>query len=96
MAGPARKKAAPRQRPARRGLSVARAAPRATQRERLIDAIVELAGQYGYQSLSIAQISAHAGVSSATFYEQFSDREECLLAAYSDATERTLERMQSS
>ena len=61
-----------------------------------MDAIVELAGQQGYQSLSIAQISAHAGVSSATFYEQFADREECLLAAYRDATDRTLQRMQSS
>jgi AcrR family transcriptional regulator len=70
--------------------------PRASQRERLIDAIVELAGQQGCQNLSIAQISAHAGVSSATFYEQFADREECLLAAYEEASERTLQRMASS
>ena len=69
---------------------------RPSQRERLIDAIVELAGQSGYQSLSIAQISARAGVSSATFYEQFEDREACLLAAYKDVTERTLARMASS
>ena len=44
-----------------------------SQRERLIDAIVELAGQRGYQDLTIAQISAQAGVSSATFYEQFAE-----------------------
>jgi AcrR family transcriptional regulator len=80
----------------RRGVAVPRAAPKGTQRERLIDAIVELAGQFGYQGLSIAQISARAGVSSATFYEQFADREECLLAAYRAVTERTLERMASS
>ena len=96
MAGPGRKRGATRQRASHRPLSVARPAPRASQRQRLVDAIVELAGGYGYQSLSIAQISARAGVSSATFYEQFADREECLLAAYRDATERTLERMQSS
>lgn len=81
----------------RRGAVVNRSTPRrATQRERLIDAIVELAGHHGYQSLSIAQISSRAGVSSATFYEQFADREECLLAAYKDVTERTLARMASS
>jgi AcrR family transcriptional regulator len=80
----------------RRGVAVSRVATRQTQRERLIDAIVSLAGHYGYQSLSIAQISARAGVSSATFYEQFSDREECMLAAYSSLTEQTLARMASS
>jgi AcrR family transcriptional regulator len=80
----------------RRGVVVSRSAPKGTQRERLIDAIVGLSGQLGYQGLSIAQISARAGVSSATFYELFADREECLLAAYRAVTERTLERMASS
>jgi AcrR family transcriptional regulator len=68
---------------------------RSSQRERLIDAIVELAGQHGYQHLSIAQISTQAGVSSATFYEQFADREACLLAAYRELTRRTLQTMGS-
>ena len=93
MASPGRKTRAPRrERTVRHGLTVARA----SQRERLIEAIVELAGEHGYQSLSIAQISARAGVSSATFYEQFEDREDCLLAAYRALTERTLQRMQTS
>jgi AcrR family transcriptional regulator len=92
MASPGRKRGAPRRERAVRGpLSV----PRASQRERLIDAITELAGQHGYQHLSIAQISSRAGVSSATFYEQFADREECLLAAYTDLTGRTLATMGS-
>jgi AcrR family transcriptional regulator len=80
----------------RRGVAVSRPASRPTQRERLIDAIVDLAGHFGYQSLSIAQISARAGVSSATFYEQFDDREACLLAAYEMLTERTLAGMTRS
>lgn len=67
-----------------------------SQRERLIEAIVELSGQQGYQSLSIAQISARAGVSSATFYEQFSDREECLLEAYRALTGQMLMRLERS
>ena len=88
MASPGRKRGAPRRE--RAGPPAAGASRAPSQRERLIDAIVELAGQHGYQNLSIAQISAHAGVSSATFYEQFADREECLLAAYRDLTGRTL------
>jgi len=97
MAGPARKSRAQRgERPSRRRAGAPRAVPRASQRERLIDAITELAGQHGYQNVTIAQISGRAGVSSATFYEQFADREECLLAAYRQASARTLERMQSS
>ena len=92
MASPGHKRGAPRrERAARRPLALARG----SQRERLIEAIVELAGQQGYQNLSIAQISAQAGVSSATFYEQFADREACLLAAYRDLTNRTLQTMGS-
>jgi len=85
-----------RERPAPRGVAATRPAAQPTQRERLIGAIVELSGQHGYQGLSIAQISSRAGVSSATFYELFEDKEACMLAAYRDATQRTLERMDSA
>jgi len=67
--------------------------PKQTQRQRLVDAILELSAQVGYQAVSIAQVSAHAGVSSATFYEQFEDKEDCLLAAYLTAAERVLGQM---
>jgi AcrR family transcriptional regulator len=59
-----------------------------SQRDRLVDASIELAAHAGYQNVSIAQLSAHAGVSSATFYEQFKDKEDCLLAAYRAARTR--------
>ncbi|HEY0516802.1 MAG TPA: helix-turn-helix domain-containing protein [Solirubrobacteraceae bacterium] len=62
----------------------------------MIGAIIELSGQHGYQALSIAQISARAGVSRATFYEQFADREACLLAAYETVAAQTLARMRAS
>ena len=62
------------------------------QRIRLINAMIELAAKAGYQAVSIAQVSSHAGVSSATFYEQFEDKEDCLLAAYDAARERVLVR----
>jgi AcrR family transcriptional regulator len=59
----------------------------------LIDAMVELSGQQGYRAVSIAQVSSRAGVSSATFYEHFADREDCLLAAYRSVSERTMARL---
>ena len=97
MPQPARKiQAARGERTARRGVGPLHPAGRPTQRQRLIEAIVELSGSHGYQGLSIAQISSRAGVSSATFYELFEDKEACMLAAYRDATARTLARMESA
>jgi AcrR family transcriptional regulator len=65
-----------------------------SQRERLVDAMIELSVRQGYQGVSVAQITAQAGVSSATFYELFSDKEDCGLAAYRTATERVLCKME--
>jgi AcrR family transcriptional regulator len=62
--------------------------PKRTQRERLLDAMVELCAQAGYQGVSIEQLCARAGVSPATFYEQFDSKEACLLAAYRAIAER--------
>jgi AcrR family transcriptional regulator len=52
--------------------------------------MISLSGKQGSQSTSIAQISAQAQVSSATFYQQFANKEDCLLAAYRAAAERLL------
>jgi AcrR family transcriptional regulator len=64
------------------------ALPKPTQRERLVDAMIEICAKDGYQTVSIAQVSTHAGVSSATFYDQFEGKEDCLLAAYETARSR--------
>jgi AcrR family transcriptional regulator len=56
--------------------------------------MIELAARGGYQRVTIAQISSRARVSSATFYEQFEDKEDCLLAAYRASAERVLGQMQ--
>lgn len=68
--------------------------PKRTQRERLVQAMIDLAAKAGYQNVSVAQVSSHAGVSSATFYEQFNGKEECLLEAYRTVSARVLEQMQ--
>ena len=93
MPRPTRKPATTRrQRSQSAGDTVSERAAKPTQRERLVRAMIELAAQVGYQSVSIAQLSAHAGVSSATFYEQFEDKEDCVLAAYQAAAEGLLEQ----
>jgi AcrR family transcriptional regulator len=67
--------------------------PKPAQRERLLDAMIELCGQTGYQGVSIEQLCSRAGVSPATFYEQFDSKEDCLLAAYRAIAERVFHRM---
>jgi AcrR family transcriptional regulator len=56
--------------------------------------MIELSARSGYQSVSITQVSSRAKVSSATFYEQFDGKEDCLLAAYRAVAERMFEQMQ--
>lgn len=73
--------------------NVQRLAPKPTQRERLVDAMIEVSAQAGYQDVSIAQVSSHAGVSSATFYQQFDGKEDCLLAAYRAVAKRVFGQM---
>jgi AcrR family transcriptional regulator len=55
--------------------------------------MIELCARSGYEAVSIAQVSAHAGVSSETFYEQFAGKEDCLLAAYEAAAIQLLGAM---
>jgi AcrR family transcriptional regulator len=62
--------------------------PRRSQRERLLDAMIELSAGNGYQTVTVAQVSSLAGVSSATFYEQFADKEDCMLGAFRAAAAR--------
>src|ERR1700743_2772506 len=65
-----------------------------SQRDRLVAAMIELSARDGYQGVSVAQITTHAGVSSSTFYELFSDKEDCALAAYRASTGRMLADME--
>jgi AcrR family transcriptional regulator/DNA-binding MarR family transcriptional regulator len=55
------------------------------QRTRLLDATVALVGAEGYRRLTARRVSAWAGVSNKTFYDLFSDREDCFLAAFDRA-----------
>jgi AcrR family transcriptional regulator len=58
------------------------------QRQRMLDAAAATIAEEGYLSLSVRQVLERAGVSRATFYEQFKDKHECVTAAYEAAFER--------
>ncbi len=59
-----------------------------TQRERLLNAVIDLSMQLAPQELTVAKISSRARVSSATFYELFDGREDAQLAALGLARDR--------
>jgi AcrR family transcriptional regulator len=59
-----------------------------SQEERLIEAMIATAARYGYGETSVARVVAHAGVSRATFYQHFADKEACFLAAYREVAQR--------
>jgi AcrR family transcriptional regulator len=54
----------------------------ASQRARMLEAMAEAVAERGYASVTVADVVARAGVSRKTFYEHFSDKEACFLAAY--------------
>jgi AcrR family transcriptional regulator len=55
------------------------------QRTRLLDATFALVAAEGYRRLTARRVSDWAGVSNKTFYDLFSDREDCFLAAFDRA-----------
>jgi AcrR family transcriptional regulator len=57
------------------------------QRERLLYATTTVVAKHGYAKTTVADIIAEAGVSRATFYELFSDREDCFQASYRASAE---------
>src|SRR4030081_3803870 len=54
---------------------------RASQRERLLRAIVECVARNGFESTTVPMVVATARVSSNAFYEFFTDKTDCFLAA---------------
>jgi AcrR family transcriptional regulator len=61
-----------------------------SQRQRIIRAAARVVVERGYESLSIPAISAAAGTSNQTFYENFNSKRDAFIAAYEIASEKTL------
>jgi AcrR family transcriptional regulator len=51
-----------------------------SQRDRIMQAIAEELAESGYVGTTVARVCTRAGVSSATFYELFRDKDDCLMA----------------
>lgn len=56
-----------------------------SQRVRMTSAAMAAVAEVGYNQLTVAHIIKRAGVSRATFYEQFEDKAACFLAAHDEA-----------
>lgn len=61
---------------------------RVIQRERLIVAMLNAAAELGYLETNVQDVIDRAGVSRPTFYEHFSNKEDCFLAAFDASAER--------
>lgn len=61
---------------------------RAIQRERLIVAMLSAVAELGYLGTNVQDVIDRAGVSRPTFYEHFSNKEDCFLAAFDTSAER--------
>jgi AcrR family transcriptional regulator len=63
------------------------------QRERLFAAMAECVEERGYVASTISELVARAGVSRRSFYEQFANKDECLLATYDTVLARLGRRL---
>jgi AcrR family transcriptional regulator len=68
----------------------------ASQRGRLLDAMAQAVSEHGYGAATVAHVVARAGVSRKTFYEHFSDKEECFLALYDTGISYVLGRIEET
>jgi AcrR family transcriptional regulator len=83
-----------RERAERRAQSRQRA--RAAHRLRLELAMIEAIGENGYHTTRVADVTERAGVSSRTFYEVFSNKEECFLATYDQISAAVIRRLEQA
>ena len=63
------------------------------QRDRLFEAAAAVFARAGYAEASAEAIAREAGMSKATFYEHFANKEECILALFDSAAAETLVAM---
>jgi AcrR family transcriptional regulator len=66
---------------------------RASQRSRLLRAMIECVGEEGWAQTTVPDVVARARVSRNSFYEHFEDKTACFLAALDEAAQELLEAM---
>jgi AcrR family transcriptional regulator len=68
----------------------------ASQRTRLLEAVGRAVADRGYAAATIDDVVRDAGVSKKTFYEHFSDKLDCFLAAYEAASDELLAHVRAA
>lgn len=63
------------------------------QRMRIVGGMLDVACERGVANVSVAHVVERSGVSRRTFYELFSDRDDCFSAAFEEALAYTAERV---
>lgn len=66
------------------------------QRQRLIAAAAEALAEHGYANLTTTHVSERANVSTSTFYKQFGNLWDCLLAAYVETADRLCDGIEAA
>jgi AcrR family transcriptional regulator/DNA-binding MarR family transcriptional regulator len=66
------------------------------QRARLLSAMIGIGCEQGLAAVTVAKATGRAGVSRRTFYELFSDRDDCLLAVFDETVARVASSMQAA
>lgn len=66
------------------------------QRQRLHRAMVECVDEHGYAATTISQLVARARVSRRSFYEQYRNKDECLIGAYDEVVQRLGRRLDAA
>jgi AcrR family transcriptional regulator len=69
---------------------------RAIQRERLLVAMLNAAADLGYLGTNVQDVIDRAGVSRPTFYEHFSNKEDCFLAAFDSSADRLRKKLDAA
>ena len=64
-------------------------------RERLLEAMLLVSGEMGYERVSFQDVIERAKASRATFYKHFGDKEDCFVAAYREATDWLYQRLET-
>ena len=64
-----------------------------SQRERMLVAMAESCAAKGYANVAVADVIERAHVSRRSFYEHFSNKEDCFLAAYDAGVEGLLDEI---
>ncbi|MBA2429713.1 MAG: TetR/AcrR family transcriptional regulator [Thermoleophilaceae bacterium] len=67
-----------------------------SQRGRLLDAMAEVVSAKGYAAVTVGDVVGRARVSRKTFYEHFSGKEDCFLAAYDAGVDLLVARIREA